>query len=206
MPRLPEGCCFEGERDMVVVDGMMFAGHRSDDDLAAHEAISGILGREVCIPFACPTLGGGPSTRVCARLGDGSALFYPDAFDPAATQGRSRTQLTSAPSRGCERRPALGMQCAGHGPERGLAGWLPGDRRPPGGGWLPGPQHAARLLCPARSRAEGPGPQDRRLTRPLLAPTLARLPGPRNTTLTCIDTTTNTCSRPAEYTCNRTER
>ena len=83
MPGLPEGCCFEGERDLVAMDGTMFAGYRSDDDLAAHEAVAKVLGGEVhslCLSDAWDW----PLDACLCPLGDGSALFHPDAFDPAA--------------------------------------------------------------------------------------------------------------------------
>ncbi len=83
MPALPEGCRFEGERDLVAAGDAMFAGYCSEDDLAAHEAVSGILGREVRSLGLSDAWDWSLDTCLCP-LGDGSALFLPDAFDPAA--------------------------------------------------------------------------------------------------------------------------
>ena len=83
MPAFPESCRFEGERDLVAVGGTMFAGYRSEDDLAAHEAVSGIFGCEVRSLGLSDAWDWPLDTCLCA-LGDGSALFLPDAFDPAA--------------------------------------------------------------------------------------------------------------------------
>ena len=83
VPGLPEGCRFEGERDLVVVGGTMFAGYRSDDDLAAHEAVSGIFGREVR-SLGLSSVWNWPLDTCLCPVGDGSALFLPEAFDPAA--------------------------------------------------------------------------------------------------------------------------
>lgn len=82
-PRLPEGCCFEGERDLVVVGGTMFAGYRSDDDLAAHAAVARVLGGEIRSLRLSDAWDRPLDTCLCP-LGDGRALFHPDAFDPSA--------------------------------------------------------------------------------------------------------------------------
>ena len=82
-PGLPEGCCFEGERDLVVVGGTMFAGYRSDDDLAAHAAVGKVLGVEIRSLHLSDAWDRPLDTCLCP-LGDGSALFLPDAFDPSA--------------------------------------------------------------------------------------------------------------------------
>ena len=79
---LPEDC-FEGERDLVAVGRTMFAGYRSDDDLAAHAAVAKVLGREVHSLRLSDVWDWPLDTCLCS-LGDGSALFYPDAFDPSA--------------------------------------------------------------------------------------------------------------------------
>ena len=83
MPELPEGCRFEGERDLVVVGRTMFAGYRSDDDLAAHAAVAKVLGGEICSLRLSDAWDRPLDTCLCP-LGDGGALFHPDAFDPAA--------------------------------------------------------------------------------------------------------------------------
>lgn len=80
---LPEGCRFDGQRDLAVVGGTVFAGHRSDDDLDAHRALSGILGREV----RSLRLSEGwdfPLDSCLCPLGEDGALFHPDALEPAA--------------------------------------------------------------------------------------------------------------------------
>lgn len=83
MPGLPAGCRFEGERDLVVVGGTMFAGYRSDDDLAVHAAVAKVLGGEICSLRLSDAWDRPLDTCLCP-LGDGSALFHPDAFDPSA--------------------------------------------------------------------------------------------------------------------------
>lgn len=83
MPELPEGCSLDGERDLVVADGTPFAGYRSDEDRMIHHAVSAILGREVQSLRLSDTWDGPLDTCLCP-LGDGSALFHPDAFDPGA--------------------------------------------------------------------------------------------------------------------------
>lgn len=79
-PTLPEGCYFEGEQDLLIVEGVPFVGHRAGDDLAAHNALSTILGRDVqLLRFA-----DGwdlPLSACLCPLGNGQALFYPEAFD-----------------------------------------------------------------------------------------------------------------------------
>lgn len=82
-PALPEGCCFEGERDLVVVGGTMFAGYRSKDDLAAHAAVAEVLGGEICSLRLSDAWDRPLDTCLCP-LDGGSALFHPDAFDPSA--------------------------------------------------------------------------------------------------------------------------
>ena len=83
MPGLPEGCCFEGGRDLVVVGGTMFAGYRSDDDLAVHAAVAKVLGGEIC-SLRLSDVWDRPLDTCLCPLDGGSALFHPDAFDPAA--------------------------------------------------------------------------------------------------------------------------
>ena len=83
MPKLSEGGCFEGERDLVVVGGTMFAGYRSDDDLAAHAALAKVLGGEIRSLRLSDAWERPLDTCLCP-LGHGSALFHPDAFDPSA--------------------------------------------------------------------------------------------------------------------------
>ncbi|MCY4487137.1 MAG: hypothetical protein OXF11_08495 [Deltaproteobacteria bacterium] len=83
MPDLPEGCTFEGGRDLVVADGTLYAGYRTDDDLAAHQALSEILDHEVQSLRLSDGWDWPLDTCLCP-VGDGSALFLPDAFDPAA--------------------------------------------------------------------------------------------------------------------------
>ncbi len=82
-PRLSEDCCFEGERDLVVVNGTMFAGYRSDDDLALHAAVARVLGAEIRSLRLSDAWDRPLDTCLCP-LGQGSALFHPDAFDPSA--------------------------------------------------------------------------------------------------------------------------
>ena len=83
MPALPEGCCFEGERDLVVVEGTLFAGYRSSDDLDAHQALAEIVGREVRSLRLSDGWDRTLDTCLCP-LGEGRALFHPEAFDPDA--------------------------------------------------------------------------------------------------------------------------
>ena len=58
------------------------ADRQSRDALAAHEAVSGTFGREVRSLRLSDAWGWPLDTCLCP-LGDGSALFLPDAFDPA---------------------------------------------------------------------------------------------------------------------------
>ncbi len=83
MPTLPDGCRFEGGRDLVAAGGTLFAGYRSDDDLAAHRALSAILGREIR-PLRLSNDWDFPLDSCLCPLGEGSALFHPNAFHPAA--------------------------------------------------------------------------------------------------------------------------
>ncbi len=83
MPALPEGCCFEGERDLVAADGTLFAGYRCDDDLAAHKALSGILKHEIHSLQLSDEWDWPLDTCLCP-LGNGTALFHPQAFHPDA--------------------------------------------------------------------------------------------------------------------------
>ena len=85
MPALPEGCRFEGERDLVVAEGTLFAGYRSNDDLVAHKAVSEILDREVRSLRLSD--GWDLSLDAClCPLGEGRALFHPEAFRPEACE------------------------------------------------------------------------------------------------------------------------
>lgn len=83
MPTLPDGCRFEGGRDVVAAGGTLFAGHRSNDDLEVHRALSAILGREVR-SLRLSENRDLPLDSCLCPLGEGSALFHPDAFHPAA--------------------------------------------------------------------------------------------------------------------------
>ncbi len=83
MPPLPEGCRFEGERDLVVADGTLFAGYRSQADLAAHQAVSGILGREIH-SLRLSDRSDGHLDGCLWPLGNGMALYHPEAFHPDA--------------------------------------------------------------------------------------------------------------------------
>ena len=78
---LPEGGCFEGERDLVAVDGALFAGHRSDDDLRVHRSLSEIHEHEVHSLRLSDEWDWPLDTCLCP-LGGGNVLYYPDAFHP----------------------------------------------------------------------------------------------------------------------------
>ncbi len=83
MRSLPEGCRFEGERDLVVAGETLFAGYRCAEDLAAHEALEGVLGREI---RSLRLSDGWPfplDTCLCPLRGD-STMFFPDAFGSAS--------------------------------------------------------------------------------------------------------------------------
>lgn len=78
--RLPPGCSFEGEGDLVRFGDVLFAGYRSASDRAAHEVLSEILGRDI-VPLKLSDdwvyhLG----TCLCP-LNESSALYYANAFD-----------------------------------------------------------------------------------------------------------------------------
>ena len=83
VPALPEGCRFDGQRDLAVVGGTVFAGHRSDSDLDAHRALSGVLGREVR-SLRLSDHWDHPLDSCLCPLGEDGALFHPDALEPAA--------------------------------------------------------------------------------------------------------------------------
>ena len=83
MQALPGGCCFEGERDLVIADGMLFAGYRSADDLAAHDALSEMVKREVHSLRLSDEWDWPLDTCLCPLSGNG-ALYHPQAFRPDA--------------------------------------------------------------------------------------------------------------------------
>ena len=83
MPVLPEGCCLEGERDVVAVGGTLFAGYHSDDELGAHGAVAEIVDGEV-VSLRLSDSWDGPLDTCLCPLGEGRALYYPEAFDPTA--------------------------------------------------------------------------------------------------------------------------
>jgi N-dimethylarginine dimethylaminohydrolase len=83
LPTLPDGCSLEGERDLVDAGATPFAGYRSNDDLAAHDAVSEILGREIRSLRLSDNWDWPLDTCFCP-LGKGRALFHPDAFHPDA--------------------------------------------------------------------------------------------------------------------------
>ena len=83
MSALQEGCCFEGERDLVVAEGTLFAGFRSREDLAAHKAISEILHRGVRSLRLSDGWDWPLDTCLCP-LGNGRTLYHPEAFHPEA--------------------------------------------------------------------------------------------------------------------------
>ena len=85
MPALPEGCCFDGERDLVRAEETLFAGYLSDDDLAAHYALSEILEQEIHSLRLSDEWGWPLDTCLCP-LGGGRALFHPPAFHPSARE------------------------------------------------------------------------------------------------------------------------
>ena len=85
MPALPEGCCFDGERDLVVAEGALFAGYRSRENLAAHKALAEILGQEV-LSLRLSDGWDWPLDTCLCPLGNGSALYHPQAFHPDARQ------------------------------------------------------------------------------------------------------------------------
>ncbi len=83
MPALPEGCCFDGQRDLVIVEGTPFAGYRCGDDLVAHNALSGILKHEIHSLRLSDEWDWPLDTCLCP-LGGGRALYYPEALYPEA--------------------------------------------------------------------------------------------------------------------------
>lgn len=107
LPALPEDCCFDGERDLVVADGTLFAGYRTDDDLAAHKALSEILEREIHSLRLSDGWDWPLDTCVCP-LGDDMALYRREAFHAEAQEilkGRPRAlrlvDKDEAPRLGC---------------------------------------------------------------------------------------------------------
>ena len=83
MPALPEKCFLDGERDLVVADGALFAGYRTNDDLTAHKAVSEILGCQVHSLHLSDAWDWPLDTCLCP-LGGGRALYHPEALQPDA--------------------------------------------------------------------------------------------------------------------------
>ena len=95
---LPEGTCFEGERDLVAVAGMLFAGYRSRHDLAAHKTVSEILACEVRSLRLSDGWDWPLDTCLSPMLGD-TALYHPEAF-PSRCPWDSRSLRVEAPIHG----------------------------------------------------------------------------------------------------------
>ena len=81
VPALPEGCCFDGERDLVLGEDVLFAGYRSDEDLAAHEALAKVLEYDIHSLRLSDGWDWPLDTCLCP-LGGGRALYHPEAFHP----------------------------------------------------------------------------------------------------------------------------
>ena len=91
MPELPEECCLDGERDLVVAEGKLFAGYRAGENLAAHKAVSEFLYREVhslCLSDEWEW----PLDSCLCPLGAGRVLYHPEAFCPEG-RGMVETQV-----------------------------------------------------------------------------------------------------------------
>ena len=122
MPALPEGCCFDGQRDLVIVEGTPFAGYRCGDDLVAHKALSGILKHEVHSLRLSDEWDWPLDTCLCP-LGGGRALYYPEAFTRKPVEW-SRDPRAGTSAGGHWRRPASRLQRVGSEWKRDRAGGL----------------------------------------------------------------------------------
>ena len=80
---LPHGGCFDGERDLVMAAGTLFAGYRSDGDRAAHQVLSEILQHEVH-SLRLSDQWEWPLDTCLFPLGGDMAVWHPEAFRPDA--------------------------------------------------------------------------------------------------------------------------
>ena len=80
---LPEGFLFDGERDLVAADGTLFAGYRTDDDLAVHRALSEILDHEIQ-SLRLSDHWEWPLDACLCPLGGDKALYHSEAFHAEA--------------------------------------------------------------------------------------------------------------------------
>lgn len=76
---LPEENCFEGEGDLLLCGDLLFAGCHARSDIASHQKVAEILGREILSLELTNDWSYHLDTCFCP-LGKGQALFYPAAF------------------------------------------------------------------------------------------------------------------------------
>ena len=81
--RLPENCFFEGEGDLLRCGKLWFAGYHIRSDIRAHERVADILGQEILSLELVNDWFYHLDTCFCP-LGDGQALYSPNAFDDYA--------------------------------------------------------------------------------------------------------------------------
>jgi len=80
---IPEENCFEGEGDLLLCGNLLFAGYHVRSDMASHQKVAEILGREILSLELTHERVYHLDACFCP-LGKGQALFYPAAFDPYA--------------------------------------------------------------------------------------------------------------------------
>lgn len=81
---LPADCFFEGEGDLLQCgSNLWFAGYHTRTDVRAHQKVADILNKEVLSLELVNAWFYHLDTCFCP-LGDGKALYYPNAFDPYA--------------------------------------------------------------------------------------------------------------------------
>lgn len=82
---LPDKFYFEGEGDLLCAGDLWFAGYHIRSDIQAHESIAKIVEREILSLELTNKWFYHLDTCFCP-LGQGSAIFYPGAFDAYACQ------------------------------------------------------------------------------------------------------------------------
>jgi N-dimethylarginine dimethylaminohydrolase len=96
---LPDGLCFEGEGDALFCGGILFCGYRFRSDIRSHRYLGERLGCLVTSLELADARYYHLDTCFCP-LGDGLALWYPDAFDEygrRAVRGHVRELIEVTP-------------------------------------------------------------------------------------------------------------
>jgi len=83
--KLGPGCLFEGAGDALAMGETVFAGYRHRSEICSHQALGGIIGREVLSLELIDPLFYHLDTCFCPLDGH-TALYYPGAFDGYANR------------------------------------------------------------------------------------------------------------------------